>query len=367
MSVDKKISDKVVNRKALRAWLEKTFNIRQHQTKPDEVFWDCPFCDPFKKHHDFTFNIEKLQGSCWRGASPKCDHGFNIYSLIAEFYGIDYEKAREFVESNFVDADTIRRVRRLITGLLEKGNRMIPSLGYEFASEWPPTQSLVEPASPGAQVAREWLLNTRKMPPEIIEMIGPRYLGQVADGHWRVYSDRVFFPISSAGSSAWLAYRVGNDDSRPKTMNPPGAVLSKLMFLYDFYTESPNPVLICEGLFDALRLFVYGANATCVFGTNISDIQIDMLNRLPCQEVVVCLDGDDAGRTRTPAMVEKLLDFYLGQVSVMSLEHGDPDELSFSDYERLYNQRVVWTKSTVGALVDRIRKLRPAEGDHDGK
>lgn len=355
-------TDPNVDRVALRQWLERNFEIRDKPGKPEQLIFDCPFCDPDRRHHDFGFNTDTLLASCWRGKSPKCERGFTLYSFVAAFNSTSYEDARQFVESNFVDADKVKRVRRLVNNLLEYGPRCVLTSQQKFNVPMPPAaERLIDCGSRGCEAAYQWLTETRRIPHEAIELIDPKYLGNAVDQQWRPYANRVFFPVTSAGSSAWLAYRPNNDESRPKTMNPAGSVLSKLLFLYDFYTDSKQPAVLTEGLFDAWRFFLYGANSMPVFGTNISDEQISLLNHLPCDEVVVCFDGDEAGRSRTAVVVDKLLDFYLGSVSVMSLEEGDPDDTSFSVYDQQYHGRVIWTKSKIGSLVDRIRRLSPKE------
>ena len=136
--------------------------------------------------------------------------------------------------------------------------------------------------------------------------------------------------------------------NRPKTRNPSGSVLSKMLFLYDFYPNNKKPVVLCEGIFDAMRLNVYGYRAMCIFGTNVSQEQIDLLNELDVKEVILCLDPDACvikidkkGKKTSKALktAKKINNFFLGGVSIMYLRDDDPDDSSEEEVGRAFIDR----------------------------
>jgi len=358
----KKLSS--VRPRAVLTWLEREFAATNVGYSREEYVFPCPFCDPQKKHKDgYIFNIDKKVGNCWRGHSPKCDKGHNIFVLVGLYYGIDEERAESYVENNFSDNDTLKHVKRLLqqTEPIRTFDTDVETVSIDMPEEAEPIR---RDGDPDVVNAYKWLTIVRRMPESVIESLGPKYMGKKVGGRWVRYRDRVFFPVTSIGSRAWLAYRVGGDPTgkRPKTLNPPGKALSKMLFLYDYYVGSKKPMLITEGIFDALRLFLYGANATCVFGTNLSDEQLALLNDSGCEEAVICLDSGT--EDRVSKMAKRLQQGFLGAVKVMSLEEfedKDPDELTFDEYERLYDARRPYKRSRT-ALSDIRLRLEHAKG-----
>jgi len=89
--------------------------------------------------------------------------------------------------------------------------------------------------------------------------------------------------------------------------------------------------ILTEGLFDCLRL---GDGAIASFGTKLTDSQIMILSKF--QRVIVCMDGDEAGREGAKVVSAKLAPFC--DVTVIDLPDGiDPDTLSESEVEEIRN------------------------------
>lgn len=57
-----------------------------------------------------------------------------------------------------------------------------------------------------------------------------------------------------------------------------------------------DKIYVCEGLFDALRLWCNGKCAVAGFGCLFSEYQIKQLEGLPTRHLVLATDNDDAGR-----------------------------------------------------------------------
>jgi DNA primase len=169
----------------------------------------------------------------------------------------------------------------------------------------------------------------------------------MAKDGWYFYRQRLFFPVLTDCNYAWIAYNIGRvTKERPKTKNPAGPILSNMLFLYDECQKRDTPIILTEGIFDAIRLTLYGYNATCLFGTSISSIQIQLLNKLPAREVVVCLDADASGTSdddvlsaRADKIIAKLMAEYFYDVSAIRLHKGDPDDTPKGVFDSLYQQR----------------------------
>jgi len=311
-----------------------------------------PFCEAEDKGHwDYTINVKKRLMNCWRGFDPRCESGHSVLTLISLYYDIPFTQAKEFIRKNFRGEDSLLRLKKRLKNLGEErtledeesNESIILTIPHE-------TESIIDSKSKGAKKALKWLIEERKIPIEFIEMIEPRYLGNDSDRRWAKYRDRIFFPVSSSGNEAWLAYstRKKSTKERPKTMNPPGRILSCMFFLYDFYKDSNRPIILNEGLFDSWRLMLFGYNALAGFGTTVSPEQIQLLNALPAREVVVCYDPDASklrknkkGKWTSRAnRVAKLLnEHYFGDVSVMKLTREDPDRSTYNEIKISYKNR----------------------------
>ena len=126
------------------------------------------------------------------------------------------------------------------------------------------------------------------------------------------------------------------DDSLPKYLNSPEtAVFSKSKQLYGLSellqkNGKPGRILIVEGYMDVISLVQYGIeNAVATLGTATGKSQIDLLFRF-APELVLCFDGDNAGRQAAWKAVEAALPSLRDgrQVKIMLLPQGDdPDSL----------------------------------------
>jgi hypothetical protein len=55
-----------------------------------------------------------------------------------------------------------------------------------------------------------------------------------------------------------------------------------------------NKLIVVEGPFDAMRLDYYGSafgiRSTCLFGKRLDDAQVALLDRIPFNDLYICLD-----------------------------------------------------------------------------
>lgn len=126
------------------------------------------------------------------------------------------------------------------------------------------------------------------------------------------------------------------DDGLPKYLNSPEtAVFSKGKELYGLCellqkNSRPGRILVVEGYMDVIALAQYGiTNAVAALGTATSKAQIDLLFRF-ATELVLCFDGDKAGRQAAWKAAETALPALKDgrQIKIMLLPQGqDPDSL----------------------------------------
>lgn len=124
------------------------------------------------------------------------------------------------------------------------------------------------------------------------------------------YNNMITFPVRDIqGRCLFLAKRSVNGKMfvLPSNKNKP---------LYGVYELDYNKtdIYIVESFFNALTLAKWGYNAVALMGTG-SNYQYELINNLPFRKIIICLDGDFAGRMGTKKMLsaiknEKLVYYY---------------------------------------------------------
>jgi DNA primase len=149
---------------------------------------------------------------------------------------------------------------------------------------------------------------------------------------------RIVFPIHDSGGQlvAYAGRRI--DGSEPRYLFPPGFRKSQVVFnLHRACTEAavrPTGCVIVEGFFDCLRVHQAGfRKVVALMGATLSEAQRSLL-LAHFREAVLMLDGDEAGRSATQQMVERLegrIPFYIAQVP----SGRQPDQLPSEEIERI--------------------------------
>lgn len=133
-----------------------------------------------------------------------------------------------------------------------------------------------------------------------------------AEGSIDYFRHRIIFPVfSPSGKIVGFGGRV-LDDSEPKYLNSPDTPIFRKgenfygLFQARAYIRETVPVLV-EGNFDLLTLVEHGVN-NCVasLGTALTLEQAQLLRRFNSR-VILCYDGDEAGRKACRRSIEVLL------------------------------------------------------------
>jgi len=111
----------------------------------------------------------------------------------------------------------------------------------------------------------------------------------------------------------------------------------KSAYLYGFDLALPkNKIWLVEGQRDVWRMRQHGKNAVALGGCDISDYQINLILR-NWSEVVICLDGDDAGRRGADYIERVLVD--LVKLRRVNLPDGvDPEKIKTREELAEYEQ-----------------------------
>ena len=150
------------------------------------------------------------------------------------------------------------------------------------------------------------------------------------------FRDRIIFPIRDIrGRTIAFGGRV-LDNSKPKYLNSPETKLfHKSNTLYGIYEarqacRSLDRVLVVEGYMDVVALAQYGIDfAVATLGTSLTSHHLDRLNR-QTEQVIVCFDGDPAGKTAAKRALDTVLPFLTDEFSIRFLflpDGQDPDSL----------------------------------------
>ncbi|MEO0020982.1 MAG: DNA primase [candidate division WOR-3 bacterium] len=169
------------------------------------------------------------------------------------------------------------------------------------------------------------------------------------EGRIDYFRERIIFPVFSlSGRIIGFGGRV-LDDSEPKYLNSPDTPIfhkgENLYGLYQAraYIRDNVPVLV-EGNFDLLSLVEHGIN-NCLasLGTALTTEQALLLRRFN-QQVILCYDGDEAGRKACRRSIETLLRAGLDPQIVNLPADEDPDSFvrkyGREDFENILSRRV---------------------------
>ncbi len=161
--------------------------------------------------------------------------------------------------------------------------------------------------------------------------------GLVVEGEggrrWDRFRDRITIPIRLArGTLVAFGGRAVGEDT-PKYLNSPETGLfskSQVLFALDramrTFANSRRAVVV-EGYFDCLAMHGAGITETvATLGTALTEHHARELARR-AERVVVCYDGDQAGRAAAVSALRTLLAFDLDAAVVLLPEGLDPDDL----------------------------------------
>jgi len=119
------------------------------------------------------------------------------------------------------------------------------------------------------------------------------------------YSDRqdmVTIPVHSP--DGLLVGFVGRSVEGKEFKNTPGLPKSKVLFNLHRVKTAPK-IYVVESSFDVIRLDQCGFPAVATLGSNVSNFQIDLLQRY-FNDIIVIADNDEAGGNMKDRLVERL-------------------------------------------------------------
>lgn len=314
----------------------------------NDIGTQCPFCGNADSGYNMSISLLDKGWYCWR--QPDGHRGRTPHRLVQALIGCSYIDAEAIVNSKagFLpnDGDFLDRLK----GLFEL--RSSPSIGHpRNALKVPDDFREIEDIGKGRMFVS--YLEKRGFDvddiPRLVKHYQLRYC--VSDSFLQgAYANRLIFLISIDNQLvSWTGRHIGSSRLRYNSLSvedqelPARLSLKDTVLWYDRLRQADSGTLVvCEGPFDALKVNYLGntkdIHATCVYGSTISDIQIDLLESLSqFKTKYLLLDAEAANRYQcNPRSGIGLLDSMGFQVKLLPNTIKDPGEFSKESFSSIF-------------------------------
>ena len=236
-------------------WVEVLIDTGLDMTKhSDEFSIRCPFHDD--RVNSCSINIDKGVWICFAG----CGQG-SLYSFLMKYLHISYDEVQQ------------RVLKTEASFNLDMFNEFMVVEEEMHEVDFPFTRGYVP----------EWIFD-RGFNKETLRK------WDCSLGHY----ESLVIPIRTLQSMlvGWVTRR---QNITPKYLYSKGLRRSKLLFGQQLISETVPFVCITEGSLDTMWLDQHGFPSVALLGASISKCQQDLTLKLPTEELVLCLDNDEAG------------------------------------------------------------------------
>jgi len=264
------------------------------------------YWSPFVSHHKpkLQINIKTQKWHCWISNQG----GHNLFQL--------FKKLKASKEQFDELADIVGKPRQSLSSNREKVKEKILRLPNEFKPMWSNGGGIIQKHS--------WVyLQNRGITKGDILRYG---IGYCDEG---LYSNRVIIP--SYNSDGELNYFVGRNIYKGgmKYKNPP---VSKNVIGFDLFINWEEPIVLCEGVFDAMAI---KRNAIPLFGKTVPKILMKKIYENCVKTIYILLDRDAIKDSI------KMIDGFMKNginVYFVNLEEGDPSDVGFEKTIKLIKE-----------------------------
>ena len=255
-----------------------------------EVIYSCPFCH----HHKPKLQISLLSQKwhCW-----VCDKkGRSLYTLLKLIRAPKalIDEVREYKPNykrkKIEESQTLYLPKEFKSFIFDPGNSLYYQQAYTF---------LKDRGVDATEIARYGI-------------------GYCTEG---TYAERIIIP--SYDKDGILNYFTARSftGSNYKYKNPP---VSKDVIGFEFFVNWNEPIVLCEGPFDALSI---KRNAIPLFGKTIPKTLLKKIYEQRVKEIYIVLDDD--ARQDSIKLIDKLMKDGIN-VYFVQLKEKDPNELGFN-------------------------------------
>jgi DNA primase len=313
---------------------------------------------PFHGEKTPSFNVSREKGTYYCFG---CKRGGDVIDFVMEIERVGFAEAVERLAERFgitlppasPDARRRKDERDQLVEVIEAAQAVF---ARQVGEDRP--RAFLDQRGVPLEVAAEFGLGYaraewRALYDELRRRFAERLLiaaGLVVEGDagrvWDRFRDRVTIPIrnSRGGVIAFGGRALGDDPA--KYLNSPETALfskSRVLFALDRASRAfglAGRAIVVEGYFDCIALHNAGFPETvATLGTALSEHHAkELTRRVP--HVVVCYDGDSAGRQAATSALRTLLGAAL-EVSVLLLPEGnDPDDVVRREGTDRFRERV---------------------------
>jgi DNA primase len=308
----------------------------------------CPFHD--EKTPSFSVSEDKQVYHCFG-----CGAGGNVFTFLQELKGWSFSETVSHLAERAKIA--LPQMQRTETDKPEDARIRQMKKGHELAaSTYHSILTLTEEGAPGRVYAQERLftqeqiehfrigyaLNDWETLAVIFEkngldlavmaesgLLAKRKQGK---GYYDLFRERLMFPITDSQGSVVAFGGRAIGEGQPKYLNSPETpIFHKAKTLFHMHEARPsirkqNKALLVEGAFDVMAAWKAGVtNVVATLGTALSSDHAKLLRR-NAEEVILCYDGDRAGREAIRKAIPVLEEAGC-KVSICLLPEGlDPDD-----------------------------------------
>lgn len=313
-------------------------------------FWAC--C-PFHNEKTPSFSI-KQDGQFYKCFG--CGESGNVISLVMKMENMDFLQAVEMLAKNAnipmpsaqdnielqklkKERDTIYQILSATTEFYQKNLLSKPnSLQGEYLKGRNISAEMIQKFKIGASFNYEDLpLHLKKLGFKEEDMIKAGVVGRGEKGNiYDFYGTRLIFPIFNGFGDvvAFSGRSVDNKIDHAKYKNTPQSLVfnkSEILFGYNFVRDLKkermlDTIIIVEGHIDVIMCHQAGfTNTIGCMGTALTTLHARKIKQL-VDNVILCLDGDNAGNIATYKAIDTLKEVRLN-VKVTRLKQAkDPDE-----------------------------------------
>ena len=180
-----------------------------------------------------------------------------------------------------------------------------------------------------------------------------------------MYQDRIMFPLEDIeGNIVGFSGRIYRDSDESKYINTKeSSIFKKGLTIYNYQraleeVRKSKQVIIMEGFMDVIRASSIGVNnAVALMGTAMTNDQLDIIKRMS-NNIVLCLDGDSAGKKAALAIGEHFQKKGI-EVKVVTIPSDlDPDEFIIKNgeakFKELVSKAINYSDYKIAALKENI-------------
>ena len=271
-----------------------------------EIYFNCPICNHAKKK--LNINIETQQWKCWTCTDDNAMRGKSIFTLL---------KRLKADKSTFDSLKSIVGVRRYsISDIKSMDNKEVIldkdviTLPKEFIS------FKENKKTPDFKNALRYLTRRNISMCDIVKY----NIGYCEDGEYRG-----FIIIPSYDKECNLNYYIARNYYTNAVIKYKNPEYNKDIIFNDLYIDENYPIVICEGVFDAIAI---KRNAVPILGKYIQDNIKKKIISKQYKDIYICLDADAIKRSVN--IIEEFLKNNISTYFVKLDGNDDPSSLGFT-------------------------------------